>query len=78
MLKVAVVAAAAVLLCLAGEPVYGVMLLNGSSNEFTTAVCNLQDDASRARASAAAGAASVTDLSYCKCERRNKDVPRIN
>ena len=61
-LKVAVVAAAAELLCLAGESVDGLMRLNGNDKDNLTDICKLKDDASRARSSAAVKAVSVTDL----------------
>ena len=62
-LKVAVVAAAAELLCLAGESVDGLMRLNGNDKDTLTDICKLKDDASRARSSAAVKAVSLTDLS---------------
>jgi hypothetical protein len=65
-LKVAVVAAAAELLCLAGESADGLMLFNGYDRESLTAICKLKDSASRARSSAVAKAASVIDLSDFK------------
>jgi hypothetical protein len=65
-LKVAVVAAAAELLRLAGESADGVMPLSGYDKEPMTAICKLKDDASRARCSAATKAVSVTDLSDFK------------
>jgi hypothetical protein len=61
-LKVVVVAAAAELLCLMGESVDGVMLLNGSGKETLAAIFKPKDSASRARSSAAVKAVSVTDL----------------
>jgi hypothetical protein len=61
-LKVAVVAAAAELLCLAGESVDGVMLLNGNDKETLTAICKFKDDSSRARSSVAVKAVLVTGL----------------
>jgi hypothetical protein len=60
---VAVVAAAAELLCLVGESADGAMPLNGNDKETVTAICKLKDDASRARSSAAVKAVSVTGLS---------------
>ena len=66
MLKVAVAAAAAELLSLAGESASGSMVLNGNDKETLTAICKLKDDASRARSSAAVKAVSVTDLSDFK------------
>jgi hypothetical protein len=65
-LKVAVVAAAVELLCLAGESGDGAMLLNGNDKETPTAICVLKDDASRAQSSAMVKAVSVTDLSDFK------------
>jgi hypothetical protein len=47
-LKVAVIAAAAELLRLAGESAGGVMLLSGYDKESLTAICKLKDNASRA------------------------------
>ena len=67
MLKaVAAVSAAAKLLCLAGESFDGAVLLNGNDKETLTAIRKLQDNASRARSSAAVKAVSVTDLSDFK------------
>jgi hypothetical protein len=66
-LKLAVIAAAADLLRLAGETADGMMLLSGSDKETLTAICELKDDAPRARSSAAVKAVSVTDLSDFKC-----------
>jgi|AntAceMinimDraft_5_1070358.scaffolds.fasta_scaffold94693_2 hypothetical protein len=65
-LKLAVVAAAAELLCLAGESVGGLVLLSGNDKETLTAISKLKDYASRARSSAAVKAVSVTDLSDFK------------
>jgi hypothetical protein len=65
-LKLAVGAAAAELLCLAGESVGGVVLLNGNDKETLTAICKLNDGALRARSSAAVKAVSVADLYYFK------------
>jgi hypothetical protein len=61
-LKVAVIAAAAEFLRLAGESLGGVMLLNGYDKESLAAICKLKVDASRARSSAAVKAVSATDL----------------
>ena len=65
-LKFAAGAAAAELLCLAGESVGGVVLLNGNDKETLTAICKLNDGALRARSSAAVKAVSVADLYYFK------------
>jgi hypothetical protein len=62
-LKVAVVAAAAEHLRLAGESADGVTLLNGNDKEALTAICKFKDGASRAHSSAAVKAASVTGMS---------------
>jgi hypothetical protein len=52
-LKVALVAAAAELLYLAGESAVRVMLLNGNDKEALSAICKLKDSGMRARSSAA-------------------------
>jgi hypothetical protein len=65
-LEVAMVAAAAELLCLAGEYVDGAMLLNGNGKFSLAAICKHKDYASRARSSAAIKAALLTDLSDFK------------
>jgi hypothetical protein len=65
-LKVAAVAAAAELLCLAGDSVDGVMILSGYDKKSLVAICKLRDSASRARSPAAVRAVSVTGLSDFK------------
>jgi hypothetical protein len=62
-IKVAVLAAAAGLLRLAGESLDGAMLLSGYDKESLTATCKLKDHALCARSSTAVKAVSVTDLS---------------
>jgi hypothetical protein len=59
-LKVAVFAAAAELLSLAGESADGVMPLNGNDKESLTAICKLKGGVSRARSTAAVKAALLT------------------
>jgi hypothetical protein len=59
---VAVVAAAAELLCLAGESADGVILLNSNDKENLTTICKFKGDSSRARFSVAVKAVSVTGL----------------
>jgi hypothetical protein len=61
-LKVTVVAAAAELLCVAGESADGMMLLNGSDEETPAEICKLKEGASRTWSLAAVKVVSVTDL----------------
>jgi hypothetical protein len=74
-LKVAVAAAAAELLRLAGESASGSMVLNGNDKETLTAICKLKDDASRARSSAAVKAVSVADLYDFKRASSSSSTP---
>jgi hypothetical protein len=59
---VAVLAAAAEFLRLAGKSLDGVVLLNGYDKESLTANCKLKDHASRARSPAVVKVVPVTDL----------------